>query len=242
MLLLMNINGCLIHRTSERIEFVKHDESEKYKKHVKMFKQKKFQYVYYRDSYLWFLREIMQHPRVNFGFYSAIMQKNIVGILLKTFEEDLALYHENMFGIFDQNYCNPDPKITKEKYGFTKDLNKVWQSQLIDGKFDETNTMLLESDEVSVHHCYENALIIDRFERSDVWPEPDEEYRDQAAILKAIRDDIFALLDKNTTDIREVLESMEFSEFLRKAKPQILQQDEEPEEELVQKLNDLNLK
>ena len=43
----------------------------------------------------------MQHPRCQFGFYSAIMQKNITTILINMFEDDIGLYHENMFAIFD---------------------------------------------------------------------------------------------------------------------------------------------
>ena len=43
----------------------------------------------------------MRHPRCEYGFYSAIMQKNIQPVLIKMFEEDNGLYNDNMFGIFD---------------------------------------------------------------------------------------------------------------------------------------------
>lgn len=70
---MMNINGCLVHRTDERIEFIKHDaEDPKYKKHIKFAKIKRY-YIYWRDGYLNFLRSVMMHPRIRFAFYSSIM-------------------------------------------------------------------------------------------------------------------------------------------------------------------------
>jgi hypothetical protein len=62
-LMLMNINGTLIHRTSERIEFVqlKNKDGEidhGAERNVKMFKHKK-NFVYFRDSYMAFLKQIM---------------------------------------------------------------------------------------------------------------------------------------------------------------------------------------
>lgn len=100
-LLLMNINGCLIHRTKDRIDFKKHTNDKKYKRYVKFVKIK-MQTCYFREGYLDFLSSLMRHPRTQFGFYSAIMQKNIVPILLNIFEgDDIGLYHEHMFSIFD---------------------------------------------------------------------------------------------------------------------------------------------
>lgn len=70
----------------------------------------------------------MQHPRCQFAFYSAIMQKNISPILINMFEEDIGLYQENMFAIFDQQFCEENSEITGEKWGFIRDLDKVWDS------------------------------------------------------------------------------------------------------------------
>ena len=36
--------------------------------------------------------------------------------------------------------------------------------------FDHNNTLLLENDEINVHECHENSLIIDTYTREDVWP------------------------------------------------------------------------
>lgn len=40
---------------------------------------------------------------------------------------------------------------------------------------------MFESDEVGVYECFKNSLIIDRFDREDVWPTPgsNKPFRDQ---------------------------------------------------------------
>ena len=44
---------------------------------------------------------------------------------------------------------------------------------------------MLETDEITVYNCHENSLIVDRFERRDIWPMAgDENFRDQADILR----------------------------------------------------------
>ena len=102
----MNINGCLVHRTDKRINFIKpaadSDErkDKRWNRFVTMMNQRKHS-IYFRDGYLTFLRSLMRHPRCEYGFYSAIMQKNIQPVLIKMFEEDNGLYNDNMFGIFD---------------------------------------------------------------------------------------------------------------------------------------------
>ena len=70
----------------------------------------------------------MQHPRVKFAFYSSIKRKNITPILLEIFKDDLGLYKEFMFAIFDQKFCKIAPEITGEPFGTIRDLPKVWQS------------------------------------------------------------------------------------------------------------------
>ena len=111
-LILMNINGCLVHRTDEKIQFLKPQPGSeerndpKWQRFVTMMRQKKHS-VYFREGYQIFLRSLMRHPRCEYGFYSAIMQKNIQPVLIKMFEGDDSLYHEHMFAIFDQQFCQP---------------------------------------------------------------------------------------------------------------------------------------
>ena len=212
LLVLMNINGCLVHRTDERIEFVKHDENDpKYKRHVQQCKVKRY-HCYWRDGYLVFLRSLMMHPRVNFAFYSSIMQKNILPILRKTFEDDMGLFDDHMFAIFDQTHCKKSPEITGEKFGFIRDLEKVWATKRCTGFFEKTgkmfseaNTLMIETEETQVHDWFENALIVDRYGREDVWPVPDKEFRDQRSILNSIEDDLFKLMDAKSDDVRQAI-------------------------------------
>lgn len=71
---------------------------------------------------------MMQHPRVEFAFYSAIMRKNVEPIIRSVFKNMEEFYTENMFAIFDQSFCRPNKKITGDKYGFIRDLKSVWSS------------------------------------------------------------------------------------------------------------------
>jgi hypothetical protein len=85
LLLLMNINGLLVHRTKDQINFVK-DQSFQDKRHVKYFRQGT-NVVYPRDGHMSFLKAVMQHPRVRFCFYSSIMRKNIMPVLIELFKD-----------------------------------------------------------------------------------------------------------------------------------------------------------
>ena len=154
----------------------------------------------------------MQHPRRQFGFYSAIMQKNIQPVLMNIFQDNIGLYHEHMFSIFDQKFCKASPEVTGEKFGFIRDLPLVWSSMACKNfektkgiQFGPENTLMLESDEMEVYDCWKNALIIDRYDRDDVWPSLKGEHRDQVMILQSIRNDLFKILDTQKGDIREFL-------------------------------------
>jgi hypothetical protein len=114
-LLLMNINGLLVHRTSQRVEFIK-SEGWRVERFVEFFKLKA-QYHYFREGNLNFLKAIMSHPRVHFAFYSTIMRKNIMPIITNMFEKDKLLFKEHMMVLFDQEYNSPAPDVTGEKWG-----------------------------------------------------------------------------------------------------------------------------
>ena len=87
-----------------------------------------------------------------------------------------------MRALFDQKFCEKNPQVTGEEHGFIRDLDLVWSSndcyQLYQEeiyvpngfKFDKSNTLMLESEEISVYKNAENALIVDRYQREDVWP------------------------------------------------------------------------
>lgn len=98
-LVLMNINGCLCHRTSERINFVRQDGLNE-GRFVNMMKHKR-NFIYFREGSIQFLKSIMSHPRVKFAFYSTIIRPNIMPIILKLFENEKSLLNEYMKMLFD---------------------------------------------------------------------------------------------------------------------------------------------
>lgn len=152
------------------------------------------------------------------------------------FEEELGLYHENMFAIFDQKFCVPSEEVTGKKYGFIRDLNKIWTSSACKDYAKQTNyafgpenTIMLESEEEQCFNCWRNSLVVDRYEREDVWPTIGsvDDHRNQVSILKSIRNDLFAILDSQKGDVREFLAhncgnepklDIKFGPFLRKAR------------------------
>lgn len=101
-LFLMNINGSVCHRTKQRIAFDKTEEGKlaDIYQHVDFFKLKGIS-VYFRDGYMAFLKGIMEHPRIKFGFVSSMMRKNILPIIIETFKQDMGLFSEYMFALFD---------------------------------------------------------------------------------------------------------------------------------------------
>ena len=69
------------------------------------------------------------------------------------------------------------------KYGIPKHAKIMQKKTGI--TFGPDNTLMLESDEPNVYNFPENSLIIDRYDRDDVWPSPgcNKPYRDQQKIL-----------------------------------------------------------
>ena len=65
---------------------------------------------------------------------------------------------------------------------------------------------MLESDEVSVYNNHQNSLILDSFEREDVWPTEINQIRDQSEILRRIKEDLFNILDQCEDDIQKFLQ------------------------------------
>ena len=114
-----------------------------------------------------------------------------------------------MGSILDQKYTT---HVGDHQY--IKNLDKVWSSPYLKklagmGRtYDAKNTLILDTDEQSVCLCKENALVIDKYERRDVWHSPTdpEPKRDQLEILNSIQGDLLNLLDYRFTDVREFLQ------------------------------------
>lgn len=82
-----------------------------------------------RDGHLPFLEQIMTHPRVKFAFNSGISKPNIIPIMTKIFNKDDKMYlvQDHLYSIFDQTFCD---KSKVEKYGFVRNLKKIWYSDV----------------------------------------------------------------------------------------------------------------
>ena len=206
LLVLMNINGLLFHRTNQVITFVNqaHKKDDRWVETIRQGKN----YVYLREGNLTFLKALMQHPRVRFAFYSSIMRKNILPIIVKLFEKETTLMQLYMRQLFDQEFCTKTPNITGEKYGMIRDLNKVWDSSFcattkkdLGEVYNKKTTLMLESDEIDVFMCHKNSLIVDRFSREDVWPQDEINARNQTKILSTIKEELFNVFDNCQTDI-----------------------------------------
>lgn len=150
-----------------------------------------------------------------------------------------------MFCLFDQDYNEKNAHVTGEKYGLIRDLSKVWKSEKVansDLTLDKSTTLMLETDEITVYNCHENSLIVDRFERRDIWPMAgDTDFRDQPEILRLVKEDVFKVLDQCRGDVQEYLkkEDLDFSQHTRAAKklePRGTAPEKNPVDELTKEM------
>jgi hypothetical protein len=68
---------------------------------------------------------------------------------------------------------------------------------------------MLEIDDIYVYDFHENSLIVDKFERKDVWPTTNKKHSD---ILVSIKQDLFQIFDLCKCDIREFLNNCKNSD------------------------------
>ena len=121
--------------------------------------------------------------------------------------------------LFDQAFNKKAPEVTGKPFGMIRDVDQVWAFEPLEGKFGKHNTLVLETDEVSVHDCWKNSMILDRYERSDVWPTAQEDVRDQIEVLRTVKQDLFKVFDECSDDIQGFLKNAEgWSEYSRPAK------------------------
>ena len=117
-------------------------------------------------------------------------------------------------------------------------MKKIWQSDCLaihKEKFDESNTILIDKEEIGVFNHQENALILKKFEESDVKIQSElyqaedvaEQNLDQG-VLRIVKTDLFTVFDKRCEDVRILLKKgftnydqelkshVRFSTYLRK--------------------------
>lgn len=87
---------------------------------------------YYRPSKDAYLKFLCEHPRVKFAFYTAIMRKNVMPLLVDLFKsQELRLCKSKVFEIFDQEYNVPDISPGKEVWAKKRHLPKIFESDKI---------------------------------------------------------------------------------------------------------------
>ena len=160
LLVCLNIDGTIALRTKNKISQAEYVIQPR----VKKIDEK---YIYFRSGVEPFLKDLMRHPRVRLAFYSSTPEYNIDWFLCELLRNDLGFLFERAIGAFDHRSCTST--------GSVLDLNKIWQSDCLakhkeksGEKFDESNTILIDKEEIGVINHQENALILKKFEEADV--------------------------------------------------------------------------
>jgi hypothetical protein len=164
--------------------------------------QIKMHHHYYRPQFDHFLAQLLSHPRVQLGFYTSIMRKNVMPLLFKIF--DLPALNEHrarIFEVFDQSYNVPLNDPTKPIYATKRDLIKVLDHyKCKEFGFGLHNSMMIDSDISKVQDYPKNSIVIKEYEETEV-KKPTE---DQSKILLEVRDYIYNLLEE-CNDVRTYL-------------------------------------
>jgi hypothetical protein len=129
---------------------------------------------FFRPGYRNFIKEIFDHPRITFGFYSSIMLKNIVPVMYELLTDDLMPLLSK-FNVFDQSFCplmKDHPYYTEIKtdtYDRYRDLHEVFKSEICTKKgFSFHNTLLIDSDSDKVQLFLENSIVNEPYKMEDV--------------------------------------------------------------------------
>lgn len=178
----------------------------------------KFQYLYYNKSFLdkAFLK-FLSHPRVELGFVSSMMYKNLIKIILslkKSFSQYLdkanfdeenefnkkAVQENKKLWLFHQDHHTKKPKSNlTDKDEFFRSFSKMANIS----NYNETNILILESEEDKVNETsstIENTIYLpyyidENFFKNNV----DNSKIDEDFINKLIND----VIDKCDDDIRK---------------------------------------
>jgi hypothetical protein len=132
--------------------------------------QIKMHHHYYRPQFDHFLAQLLSHPRVQLGFYTSIMRKNVMPLLFKMFDlPALNVHRSNIFEVFDQSYNAPLNDPTKPIYATKRDLIKVLDHyKCKEFGFGLHNTMMIDSDVSKVIDYPKNSIVIKEYEESEV--------------------------------------------------------------------------
>ena len=125
---------------------------------------------YYRPQFDHFLAQLITHPRVQLGFYTSIMRKNVMPLLFKIFDlPSLNTHRSLIFDVYDQLYNVPLNDPSKPVYATKRDLSKVLDHHKCkEYGFGLHNTIMIDSDLDKVIDYPRNSIVIKGYEESEV--------------------------------------------------------------------------
>ena len=184
-LVLIDVGGSIMCRTGQKLPIKRQVSSKEYC-------QIKMHHHYYRPMFDDFLAQLLAHPRIQLGFYTSIMRKNVMPLLFKIFElPKLNPYRSAIFDVFDQNYNVPDLGEGKKEWATKRSLEKVFDHQRCkEFGFGFHNTILIDSELDKVKDYPKNSIVLKGYEESQI-ENPTE---DQSKILLSCRDYVFDLV------------------------------------------------
>ena len=129
-------------------------------------------HYYFRPGYKNFVKELVSHPRVELGFYSSIMRRNIIPAVFACFPSSEI---NVMQWIFDQEFCSRmlDHKyyasLAENEWDTFRDLNKVLKDpKIVKAGFTRDSILLIDSDQKKVQFDLDNSLVNIPYAREDV--------------------------------------------------------------------------
>lgn len=161
-LVLIDVGGSILCRTGEKLAVERRSGA--------TFCQIKQHYQYYRPGFDHFLARLMTHPRVQLGFYTSIMRKNVMPLLFKIFElKALQDYRTDIFEIFDQSYNIDDARPGRKPYATKRCLERVLDNEKVKQyKFTKENTIMIDSEVIKILDYPENSITVKPYGVLDV--------------------------------------------------------------------------
>ena len=176
---LLDLNGTLIYRTTKPVLDLP------FGHHIKG------KWYYRRLSSTPLLKELSK--LANVYIYTSMIEHNVVSCLHSLYPD----YKNFITGILDRRYNKPDPNGT-ESYDTVRDLDKIWNDQVLSKDIRPENTILVDNEARKVAEYSKNALII---------PELGiEELKEgNTSVLDTLIVYLIKLVAKNPIDVREYL-------------------------------------
>jgi len=140
---------------------------------------------YFRPYSSELLQGVLKHPRAKVGFLTSITRQNALGLVQAFFKQrGLENHKADLFYLFDQEFSSPDP-AGPETWSTKRSLQKVWESAKCKKEgFDESNTLVLDSDAFKVRDDRSNCIIVPPYTKDAVFTSK----KDQSAQEKTMKE------------------------------------------------------